>query len=151
MEKILTTMSLKLSLESNWNFYCCIAFLVMPLFSTVSFRTEGQIYEQKFLMPLEASYSASVVYELQVIPFLSNLCITKVSGKLSVLWHILTNNVIHCTKDGYHSMLVELIHVNLGWTPVAYQVTLSLPSSTGQGGGENKMEKTSWVKKKAVQ
>lgn len=86
-------------------------------------------------MPLEAAYSACV-YELQVIPFLSNLCIAKVSRKLSVLWHILTSNVIHSTKDVYHSMLVELIHVDvcwvdLGWTPVAYQVTLSLPSSTG--------------------
>lgn len=40
MEKILTTMSLKLSLESNWNFYCCIAFLVMPLFSTFSSRSK---------------------------------------------------------------------------------------------------------------
>lgn len=106
-------------------------------------------------MPLEAAYLACVVYELQVIPFLSNLCIAEVSRKLSVLWQILTSNVIHCTKDGYHSRLVELIHVRVWWvdlglTPVAYQATLSLPSSTGQGGGENKMEKTSWIKKKAV-
>lgn len=34
---------------------------------------------------------------------------------------------------------------------LAYQVTLLLPSSTGQGGGENKMEKTSWNKKNAAQ
>lgn len=64
-------------------------------------------------MPLEAAHSACVVYELQVIPFLSSLCIAKVSRKLSVLWCILTNNVIHSTKDGYHSMLVELIHVHV--------------------------------------
>lgn len=105
-------------------------------------------------MPLEAAYSACVVYELQVIPFLSNLCIAKVSRKLSVLWHILTSNVINRTKDGYHSLQVDLIHVHVcsGLTLAEHQLpTKSLyHSSTGQAGGENKMEKTSWIKKKAI-
>lgn len=52
-------------------------------------------------------------------------------------------------------MLVELIHVHvwwvgLGWIPVAYQVTLSLPSSTGQEEGENKIEKNLMDQEKGI-
>lgn len=84
-------------------------------------------------MPLEAAYSACVVYELQVIPFLSSLCIAKVSRKLSVPWHILTGNVIHSTKHGYHSTLVELIHVHVWWVGLPSHSITPLLNRTGRG------------------
>jgi len=39
--------------------------------------------------------------------------------------------------------------VDLGWMPGAHQAALSLPFSAGRG-EENKMERKSWVKIKAV-